>query len=63
VAGSDTIDAIFDWLLDSAIRERDLLVLFDTLCWRIAATEVPLDRMSLHVGTLHPQIRGFGWGW
>ena len=62
VVNSDTIDAIFDWLLVSAIRERDPLVLFDTLCWRIAATEVPLDQMSLHVGTLHPQIRGLGWG-
>ena len=60
---SASIDAIFDWLLDDAIRERDLLVLFDTFCWRLAATDLPLDRMSLHVGTLHPQIQGFGWGW
>lgn len=61
--GTDSLDAIFDWLLDDAIRERDLLVLFDTFCWRLAATDLLLDRMSLHVGTLHPQIQGFGWGW
>ncbi|MGZ8443459.1 MAG: hypothetical protein ACXWX7_08335 [Candidatus Binatia bacterium] len=24
---------------------------------------MPLERVSLHVGTLHPQLIGFGWVW
>jgi adenylate cyclase len=63
VLAHDTVEALGDWLLDHAINEQDLMVLFDKLCWRLAATDIPVDRISLHVGTLHPQIRGFGWGW
>lgn len=31
--------------------------------WRLAAAGLPLDRASLHVGTLHPLLIGFGWNW
>jgi len=51
------------WLLSSALSETDLLVLFDSLAWRLVAAGLPLDRASLHVGTLHPQLFGFAWNW
>ncbi|MET0444801.1 MAG: adenylate/guanylate cyclase domain-containing protein [Pseudorhodoplanes sp.] len=31
--------------------------------WRLVAAGLPLDRASLHVGTLHPQLVGFAWNW
>ncbi|MGF1625763.1 MAG: adenylate/guanylate cyclase domain-containing protein, partial [Alphaproteobacteria bacterium] len=58
-----TVDAIQDWLLGSAIGESDLMVLFESLVWRMVAAGMPLDRASLHVGTLHPQLLGFAWNW
>jgi len=41
----------------------DLLELFESLVWRLVAAGLPLDRASLHVGTLHPQLFGFSWNW
>ena len=58
-----TIDAIAAWLLGDAMREDDLLPLFELFVWRLVAAGLPLDRASLHVGTLHPQLVGFGWNW
>ena len=40
-----------------------MLALFEELAWRLAAASLPVDRLSLHIGTLHPQIIGFGWNW
>jgi adenylate cyclase len=54
---------IEDWLLDGAMRENDMLALFEPLAWRLVAAGLPVDRATLHVGTLHPQIIGFGWHW
>ena len=56
-------DEIEEWLLDGAMREHDMLALFEELAWRLAAASLPVDRLSLHIGTLHPQIIGFGWNW
>jgi len=60
VAGFDAIEA---WLLDDAAAEDDTLPLFEQLVWRLVAAGLPLDRASLHVGTLHPQVYGFAWNW
>ncbi len=60
---SGTIADIADWLLGDAGREEDLLALFASLAWRFVDAGLPLDRASLHVGTLHPQLLGFGWIW
>jgi adenylate cyclase len=54
---------IEDWLFDGAMRENDMLALFESLAWRLVAAGLPVDRLSLHVGTLHPQLIGFGWHW
>jgi adenylate cyclase len=54
---------IVRWLLAEArLLPRDA-ILFDELCWRLVGAGVPLWRSTLHVGTLHPQILGFGWRW
>ena len=55
--------ALEAWLLGDAAREEDLLTFFEAVVWRLVAAGVPLDRASLHVGTLHPQLYGFAWNW
>ena len=52
-----------DWLLGAAVGEEDLLTLYESLVWRLIDAGLPLDRASLHVGTLHPQLLGFAWNW
>ena len=58
-----SIAEIEAWLLGEAMREIDLLPLLESLYWRMVAAGLPLDRASLHVGTLHPQLIGFAWNW
>ena len=58
-----TAAAIEEWLLSSAIRENDLLGLFHSFVLRLVTAGLLLERVSLHVGTLHPQLIGFGWVW
>ncbi|PWR17997.1 adenylate/guanylate cyclase domain-containing protein [Zavarzinia compransoris] len=57
------LEAVADWLLNDAIAAPDLLELFDGLVRRLAAAGFPLDRASLHIGTLHPQVVGMAWNW
>lgn len=52
-----------EWLLGEALGGDDLLFLFEEFLWRLIADGLPLDRASLHVGTLHPQLYGFAWNW
>jgi adenylate cyclase len=52
-----------NWLLTGARQLDTMAALFDALCWRLRGAGVPLWRATLHVGTLHPQILGFGWRW
>lgn len=46
-----------------AVDELDLLYLFESFAWHLVAAGLPLDRLSLHAGTLHPQLFGFSWTW
>ena len=62
-AGTSSIADVESWLLTDALGEEDVLPFFEQLCWRFVAAGLPLDRASLHVGTLHPQLYGFGWNW
>lgn len=55
--------AIEHWLLHEAGRDRDLLAFVESFAWRLVAAGMPLDRLSLHIGTLHPQLIGFSWSW
>lgn len=58
-----TVAQIETWLLEDAVRIGDLIDLFEIFVWRLVAAGLPLDRASLHVGTLHPQLIGFAWNW
>lgn len=60
---STTLVEIAAWLISDAIAEDDLLLLFESLAWRLKAAGLPFERSSLSVGTLHPQIVGFSWIW
>jgi adenylate cyclase len=51
------------WLLTDGPQIDSEIELFDELCWRLVGDGVPLWRASLHMGTLHPQIRGVGARW
>lgn len=51
------------WLLVDGPQIDSEVELFDELCWRLVGDGVPLWRAGLHVGTLHPQIRGVGARW
>jgi adenylate cyclase len=51
------------WLLYDAGGERELLLTYEAFLWRMVAAGLPLDRASLHIGTLHPQLLGFAWNW
>ncbi len=55
--------AIEAWLLHEAALERDMLLFVESFIWRLVAAGAPVERVSLHVGTLHPQLIGFAWNW
>jgi adenylate cyclase len=56
----DSINAIADWIISSARRITSGTAAIDELSWRLYAAGLPLLRVSLHVGTLHPQYLGSG---
>ena len=62
--GAPVIEAdIPRWILTEGralLREAEF---FDELCWRLVGQGVPLWRATLHIFTLHPEIRGFGCRW
>src|SRR5260370_16297509 len=37
--------------------------MFDELCWLLVGNGLPLFRATLHMGILHPQLRGLGVRW
>lgn len=51
------IAGIEDWLIGEALGDPDITRLFETLCQRLHAVGVPLDRASLSWPTLHPLFR------
>ena len=51
------IAGIEDWLIGKALGDPDITRLFETLCERLHAVGVPLDRASLSWPTLHPLFR------
>lgn len=60
---SVSVTDIEDWLLREAGRETEVVELFESFIWRLIAAGLPLDRASVHIGTLHPQLIGFAWNW
>jgi len=51
------------WLLDEGRRQVSLADLLDGWCWRLVAAGLPLARVNVSTGTLHPQLIGFGARW
>lgn len=60
---AQTVAQVETWLLEEATRVGSLLDLFERFVWRLVVAGLPLDRASVHVGTLHPQLLGFAWNW
>lgn len=51
------------WLLEEGRGYVSLAALADALCWRLVAGGLPLARVTVNIGTLHPQLIGFGARW
>jgi hypothetical protein len=51
------------WILRKGPHIESDVEMFDELCWRLVGDGLPLFRATLHMGTLHPQIRGVGARW
>jgi adenylate cyclase len=54
----DSIDEIAEWLVGPARRIDSGTASFDEFAWRLLAAGLPLLRVTLHVGTIHPQFLG-----
>jgi adenylate cyclase len=59
----DTIEAILEWLIGGARQISSLARTIDELSWRLVAAGMPLLRVSLRGGTLHPQFLGATYIW
>src|SRR5262244_780449 len=59
----DSLDAIAEWLVEAARAIPTGLQAFDEFAWRMLATGLPLLRVTLHSGTLHPQFLGTTFIW
>ena len=60
---ADRIDAIAEWLAGPAPRVVSAAEAFDEVSWRMLATGLPLLRVTMHGGTLHPQFLGAALIW
>ena len=60
---NDSLDAIAEWLVGAAREIPSGLQVFDEFAWRMLATGLPLLRVTLHSGTLHPQFLGTTFIW
>jgi adenylate cyclase len=58
-----SIAAVAAWLVDEARRLPSAARLVDEFAWRMLATGLPLLRVTLHCGTLHPQFLGATYTW
>ena len=51
------------WILTEGRALAREAEFFDELSWRLVGQGVPLWRATLHIFTLHPEIRGYGYRW
>lgn len=51
------------WLLGDARASPSLAAIVDGLAQRLRNAGVPLTRLTIHIGTVHPQLRGYGCTW
>ncbi|GGB53448.1 adenylate cyclase [Roseibium aquae] len=63
VPENQSLEDVKQWLVREATGIADVLLLFEEYMWRCRAAGIPVDRSTLHVGTLHPRMIGFSWSW
>ncbi len=61
--GHDTIERIIEWLTGDARQIGSFARTIDELSWRLVAAGIPLLRVNLRGGTLHPQFLGAVYVW
>jgi adenylate cyclase len=59
----DTIENIIEWLIGDARQIGSFARMIDELSWRLVAAGIPLLRVNLRGGTLHPQVLGSVYVW
>jgi adenylate cyclase len=59
----DTIGSIIEWLTGAARQGSSFARTIDELSWRLVAAGIPLLRVNLRGGTLHPQFLGSVYVW
>jgi adenylate cyclase len=59
----DSIESILEWLIGGARRISSFARTIDELSWRLVAAGMPLPRVNLRGGTLHPQFLGATYVW
>ena len=59
----DTVGGIAEWLIGPALDVATGAQAIDELAWRILAAGMPLARLTLHSGVLHPQFLGTSFIW
>jgi len=59
----NTVEEIAKWLNSDARRNPSFTHIFDEFAWRLLAADIPVLRVSMHLGTLHPQFLGATYMW
>lgn len=59
----DSTAAIAEWLIGDARRIGAAIQAVDEYAWRLLAAGLPVIRVTLHSGTLHPQFLGAAYVW
>jgi adenylate cyclase len=59
----DTLEGIAAWLIGPARQIASAPQVFDEFAWRLYAAGLPVVRVTLHCGTLHPQFLGSAYVW
>ena len=60
---NETLEGLTSWLTGEARKNPSFTQIVDEFAWRLIAAGVPLMRVSLHGGTLHPLYLGATYLW
>ena len=59
----DTVSGIAEWLIGPALQYPNGINAIDEFAWRMLAAGLPLARVTIHSGTLHPLYLGTSFVW
>jgi adenylate cyclase len=62
-SGNRTREILADWLVEMRRRRQRTTILFDGFCRCLLEMGIPVDRVTLHLPQLHPQIRARTYLW